>query len=90
LSDIFSKEKTVDLHILPLVVFLLRQGDILKAKEFRAIREKMGLTQDELGKLMGTNQNTISRWEIGMRSISETVARFVLLLAKTQKREKRK
>ena len=68
----------------------LRWGAILKPKEFRIIREKMGLTQGELAELMGTNQNTISRWEIGLRSISETVARFLKLLAKTQKRRKRK
>ncbi len=28
-------------------------------------RERLGLTQDELGKILGTTRNTIARWERG-------------------------
>ncbi len=32
----------------------------------RALREHMGLTQQELAEQLGTRQQTISEWEIGM------------------------
>lgn len=58
----------------------------MKPKEFRAIRERMGLSQTELAELMGTNQNTVSRWEIGKCKISEPIARFLRLLDKTTRK----
>jgi len=33
--------------------------------ELRAARLALGLTQTELARLLSTNQNSISRWEIG-------------------------
>lgn len=36
---------------------------LLSAAEIRAIRERLGLSQGELGKLLGLGSNTLSRWE---------------------------
>ena len=37
-------------------------------EDIRREREKLGITQDELAKLLGVAMNTVSRWEIGQRT----------------------
>jgi DNA-binding XRE family transcriptional regulator len=39
--------------------------------ELKQYREKIGLTQGELSKALGVANNTVSRWELGQRSIPE-------------------
>lgn len=39
--------------------------------DLRKRREKLGLTQTALACLLGTTQNTISRWELGLLSIEK-------------------
>ena len=36
-------------------------------EDIRREREKLGITQVELAKLLGVAMNTVSRWEIGQR-----------------------
>ena len=46
----------------------------------RALRQHLGLTQDELARRMGTRQQTISEWETGMyapRGVSERMLGMV-------------
>jgi transcriptional regulator with XRE-family HTH domain len=39
--------------------------------ELKQYRERIGLTQGELSKALGVANNTVSRWELGQRSIPE-------------------
>jgi putative zinc finger/helix-turn-helix YgiT family protein len=50
---------------------------LLTAEEIRSLRERFGLTQAELARLLRLGQNTLSRWEAG-RNI-QTAAMDVLL-----------
>jgi DNA-binding transcriptional regulator YiaG len=50
------------------------------AGRVRALRQHMGLTQEELAQRMGTRQQTISEWETGMyapRGMSERMLGMV-------------
>lgn len=51
--------------------------DLLSAQEVRAIRQRFGLTQARLARLLRLGSNTISRWEAG-RNV-QTAAMDVLL-----------
>ena len=53
------------------------QEGLLAADEIRGLRERFGLTQGELARLLRLGANTISRWEVG-RSV-QTAALDVLL-----------
>jgi len=54
-----------------------RTHGLLSADEIRAIRERYGLTQAELARLLRLGGNTISRWEAGGNV--QTAAMDVLL-----------
>jgi putative zinc finger/helix-turn-helix YgiT family protein len=54
-----------------------KKYDLLSADEIRSIRERFGLTQAQLAKLLRLGGNTISRWEAG-RNV-QTAAMDVLL-----------
>ena len=54
-----------------------RQYGLLSADEIRSIRERFGLTQAELARLLRLGGNTISRWEAG-RNV-QTAAMDMLL-----------
>ena len=50
------------------------------AGKVKALRQHLGLTQDELAQRMGTRQQTISEWETGMyapRGVSERMLGMV-------------
>ena len=42
-----------------------RKHGLLSAEEIRALRERYGLTQAELARLLRLGANTVSRWESG-------------------------
>jgi putative zinc finger/helix-turn-helix YgiT family protein len=50
---------------------------LLSSEEIRSIRQRFGLTQGELARLLRLGQNTLSRWEAG-RNV-QTAAMDVLL-----------
>jgi putative zinc finger/helix-turn-helix YgiT family protein len=50
---------------------------LLTAEDIRSLRERFGLTQAELARLLRLGQNTLSRWEAG-RNV-QTAAMDVLL-----------
>jgi putative zinc finger/helix-turn-helix YgiT family protein len=54
-----------------------RKYGLLSADEIRSIRERFGLTQAELARLLRLGANTISRWEAG-RNV-QTAAMDMLL-----------
>ena len=50
------------------------------ADKVRALREHLGLTQEQLSEELGTRQQTVSEWERGIyrpRGASRTVLRFI-------------
>jgi DNA-binding transcriptional regulator YiaG len=57
--------------------------------EFRKLRDKLRVTQVELGEMLGTTSISVSRYETGLRAISDTVAILLRLLVK-QRRQGRK
>jgi len=57
-----------------------KKGAKWDSKGVRALREHMGLTQQEMADQLGTRQQTISEWEIGMyqpRGASSTLLTMV-------------
>lgn len=49
-------------------------------KRIYALRKHMGLTQDELAQMLGTRQQTISEWELGIykpRGMSQTLLNII-------------
>jgi transcriptional regulator with XRE-family HTH domain len=50
---------------------------LLTAEEIRSLRERFGVTQGELARLLRLGQNTLSRWETG-RNV-QTAAMDILL-----------
>jgi putative zinc finger/helix-turn-helix YgiT family protein len=47
-----------------IAIYRKRHG-LLSADEIRAVRERFGLTQGELARLLRLGANTVSRWESG-------------------------
>jgi DNA-binding transcriptional regulator YiaG len=52
-------------------------GAAMQPKELRQIRQQLGLSQGRFARLLGTSQNTLSRWECGGQRISSIVAMAV-------------
>ncbi len=52
----------------------------LSLKEFRFLRKEMNVTQRELGKLVGKDEQTIARYEKGESPISSSVDKLVRLV----------
>ena len=52
------------LHQGALAIYRRKHG-LLSADELRAIRERLGLTQGDLARLLKLGKNTLSRWEAG-------------------------
>lgn len=49
--------------------------------EYKSARKKMGITQKELGKLIGVDGNTISRRELGLVPITREAELALLSLS---------
>jgi transcriptional regulator with XRE-family HTH domain len=45
--------------------------ELRKVEQLKEFRERVGLTQGELSKALSVANNTVSRWELGQRSIPE-------------------
>lgn len=52
------------LHRQALEIYRQKYG-LLSSVEIRAVRERLGLTQTELARLLRLGKNTLSRWEAG-------------------------
>jgi transcriptional regulator with XRE-family HTH domain len=67
----------------------------MTSQELRRLRSGLGLTQAQLADKVGVTQNTVARWEIGLRRIPEPVSRLLARLkteggAKAKRRPKEK
>jgi putative zinc finger/helix-turn-helix YgiT family protein len=62
-----------------IAVYRKKHG-LLSADEIRAIRERLGLTQSELARLLHLGANTISRWESGRNVQTEAMEMLLRLL----------
>ena len=51
--------------------------------EFKALRERLHVTQKEIAKLIGVEPNTVARWERGESSISDSMALQIKEIART-------
>lgn len=50
--------------------------------ELKRLRARLGLTQAQLAERLGVDRNTVTRWEMGLRKISEPVSRLLATLRK--------
>ena len=57
-----------------------KKHGLLSANDIRAIRERFGLTQSELARLLHLGANTISRWESGRNVQTEAMEILLRLL----------
>jgi putative zinc finger/helix-turn-helix YgiT family protein len=57
-----------------------KKHGLLSADEIRAIRERFGLTQGELARLLHLGANTISRWESGRNVQTEAMEMLLRLM----------
>lgn len=57
-----------------------KKHGLLSADEIRAMRDRFGLTQGELARLLHLGANTISRWESGRNVQTEAMEMLLRLL----------
>jgi transcriptional regulator with XRE-family HTH domain len=50
-------------------------------RQLRAIRHRLGLTQDQLADQIGVAANTVARWERGEMNMRTPTARLITMLA---------
>jgi len=64
----------------------------MTAKELRRLRERLEMTQTELGEALGMQRNSITRMELGLRPITKVTALAVthLVAMKSKKGGRRK
>jgi putative transcriptional regulator len=58
-----------------------RRGPVWNARQVRALRQHLGLTQEQMAAEMGTRQQTISEWETGQYQPRGTSVRLLALIA---------
>ncbi len=64
----------------------------MTAKELRRLRERLEMTQTELGEALGMQRNSITRMELGLRPITKVTGLAVthLVAMKSKKGGRRK
>ena len=55
------------------------------SRQIRELREHMGLTQQEMANALGTRQQTISEWEVGMYQPRGTSSTLLSIIAERAK-----
>jgi len=58
-----------------------RKSPIWKAERIRALRQHLGLTQEQMAAELGTRQQTISEWETSRYEPRGASARLLTLIA---------
>lgn len=61
-----------------------RRGPVWNAQQVRALRQHLGLTQEQMAAEMGTRQQTISEWETGLYQPRGTSVRLLTLIAERE------
>jgi DNA-binding transcriptional regulator YiaG len=62
----------------------------VSGSDLKQLRRRMGLTQGQLGELIGVHLVSISRWETGAVPIPKAIALLMRLLVKDAKGRTRK
>lgn len=58
--------------------------------ELKQNRKKLGVTQAELAMMVEVTQNTVARWEMGLRRVPPLAARVIrTIVARLQKRKRK-
>ncbi len=60
---------------------MLRRESVWDSRRVRALRKHLGLTQAKMADEMGTRQQTISEWEIGIYQPRGTSATLLNIIA---------
>jgi transcriptional regulator with XRE-family HTH domain len=58
--------------------------------QLKRIRRELGLTQKQLAERLGVIPVTVARWELGLRGISEPVARLIQRIRAEARGERRR
>lgn len=58
-----------------------RRGPVWNAQQVRALRQHLGLTQEQMAAELGSRQQTISEWETGQYQPRGTSARLLTIIA---------
>ena len=61
-----------------------RRGPVWNGQQVRALRQHLGLTQEQMAAEMGTRQQTISEWETGQYQPQGTSVRLLALIAERE------
>lgn len=56
--------------------------DVMTPEEIKAVRNSLGLTAKELADEIGLTENTVNRWEMGIRSPSGSAVKILRGLQK--------
>lgn len=59
---------------------LLRRADLLGPDDLRSLRSRLGLTQEEMGRLLGAGMKSWCRWESGALRQSRLVNGYLVVL----------
>ena len=59
------------------VVWMRRKKVGMTPEEFRALREKLNLSQEEMAHVLGVSFSTVSLWERGLRRITPLTAQGI-------------
>ena len=51
------------------------------AQKIKALREHLGMTQQQLAEELGVRQQTISEWEVGMYQPRRSTSKYLALIA---------
>ena len=51
------------------------------AERIKALREHLGMTQQQLAEELGVRQQTISEWEVGMYQPRRSTSKYLALIA---------
>ena len=62
----------------------------MKGQELRRLRQRMGLTQKQLGAELGVTENTVARWERDEMKMNEPAARLMRTIVATARRTGKK
>jgi DNA-binding transcriptional regulator YiaG len=58
-----------------------RRGPVWSARQVKALRQHLGLTQEGMAAELGARQQTVSEWETGQYQPRGTSARLLTLIA---------
>jgi DNA-binding transcriptional regulator YiaG len=61
-----------------------RRGPVWNSQQVKALRQHLGLTQEQMAAEMGTRQQTISEWETGQYQPRGTSVRLLTLIAERE------